>query len=365
MFKETVVTLLTAVGKIPDMFRAARSGSLVEYTKMTRVEPVVLVGTDAVAIPYIEDVMHSITSIIAGYYLQAVALSVNIGKVDVVRLLERLNPSRDPAEVAGMVIGDVMMDMQSFGLRLPFPNEPKMSLEATVDDDGKIQQNATFGRDTRLTAQNVTNLSVGMLLEVNIESDGSHGTIPVSVRLIVSATNNDSLVHIMSSAEKDISVKERYHAWRAGQLEFIRDLILCNDLVDDHRRTLMNDKSGTYARILERRNKNRLAAFISGEPSVAQASTVIVMTAQTASALESQIGGPLTNYKVRQRIFENTYLMLMVVIDPRWDTVTFYHRGIANGSELSAKALKSAGGKNGPDVAEILKAYQMGHAPTF
>ena len=358
MFKDAIVTTLTAVGKLPDLFRAARSDSLIEYTRVTRAEPIVLVDNTAVHLPYITDVMQSLTSIYAGYYLQAVAISVNVGKVDVIRLLEKVNPARSPAENAGMFIGDVVMSSEAYQYRLP-----NYSSEAPAPED--LPKRMTFGRNTTVAATSVANLSVGMLLEVNVESEGNHATIPVSVRLITSAIATDTLIHILSYAERDKSVKERYHAWRSGQLEFIKDNIFCQDLIDDHRRAMIKDKSGTYKAMQSRSNQNKLAALLSATPSVATASNIIVLTAATAALLEGQIGARLNNYATRERVFDTTYVMLMVIIDTQWEQVTIYHRSIATATTLSVKDLKSANKGGGPDVAEILKAYQLGTSPTI
>lgn len=372
MLKETLVTTLTAVGKLPDLLRSARSDSLIDYTRATRAEPICLMDPSLVHRPYTHDIMQSLTAIFAGYYLQAVAISVNVGKIDTIRMLEKVNPARSPAENAGMFIGDVVLSEESYRHGLPdikrLLSGPSMEAPSRYPGDGTpedMPHGMTLGRQTAVTAQSVANLSVGMLLEVNVESDGNHATIPVSVRLIVSAIAQDTLIHILSNAEQDRSVKERYHAWRAGQLEFVRDLMLCQDIIDDHRKALLKDSSGQYREILRRRDQNRLAAIISGQPSVATASNIIVMSADTARTLESKVGGSLKNFKVRQRIFENTYVMLMVVVDTQWEQVTIYHRSIELPTQVSVKELKSANKGTGPDVAEILKAYQLGSNPTI
>ena len=55
--------------------------------------------------------------------------------------------------------------------------------------------------------------------------------------------------------------------------------------------------------------------------------------------------------------------MLLFVVDTEWEMVKIYHRGIEHPTRLTIKELKSAGKGNGPDIAEILKAYQLGRAP--
>lgn len=363
MFENTITTTLTAVGKIPDLLRSARAGSLIEYTKTTRVEPVVLVDQGAVALPYIHDVLQSVNSIFAGYYLQAVALSLNVGKVDTIRVLDKVNPARDPAENAGMFIGDMLLSEESYKYGLPVIGQ-SFGLEAYGDDKKQPVENS-FGKDSVKMATEVANLSVGKLFDVHVESEGHKATIPVSVRLIVSAATPDNLVHILTVGSKDTSVKERYHAWRAGQLTFVKDLIMCQDLVDEHREALMKDATGQYASTLKRRDKNRLAAALSGSPSIATASNIYVLMNSTVSKLEGDIGGRLKDFKVRENIFKNTYIMLMVVIDPSWEQITIYHRSIDTPTQLSVKELKAANRGTGPDVAEILKAFQLGNAPTI
>lgn len=94
MSQNNIETALNLVSKLPDLLRSARSDSLVEFTKPTRVEPIVLMDDRVVNLSFTPDIMQSLTSIFSGYYLQAVALSVNVGRVDVIDLLDRVNPNR-------------------------------------------------------------------------------------------------------------------------------------------------------------------------------------------------------------------------------------------------------------------------------
>ena len=64
-------------------------------------------------------------------------------------------------------------------------------------------------------------------------------------------------------------------------------------------------------------------------------------------------------------MFENTLTMIVMVIDTEWEQLTIYHRGIEEPTELAVKELKSLNRGTGPDVGEILKAYQLGNSPQF
>lgn len=380
MFEKSIVTGLGMAGKLPDMIRSAKSDSLIEYTQATRVEPIVLIDERVAAVEYMSDIMQSLTSLFSGYYLQAVALTVNVGRVDVIKLLDKLNPKRSVSDnVAGGVSNGVamVMSLESYAYALPVPGR-KVGLEAfgsgvaleAKDDDQRPAtadegSNVNFGKDQIKLLGEVTNLSVGKMLEVHVESEGQKAVFPISVRMICNGVAAKDLVHILSVGSNATTVKERWHAWRAGQLEFVRDLVLCQDLIDAHKSALLKDSSGIYSEILSRRKGNKVSAIFSGTPSVATASNLIVISSTTAKELERSIGGRLKDPRTRDKLFKNTYCMILVVVDTQWDHVTFYHRSIDLPTEMAAKELKVSNRGKGPDVAEVLKAYKMGSSPSI
>lgn len=353
------LTPLEAVGLVKKNAKSLaeqRSKSLVEFTKAARVEPIVLMDQRAMALPYVTDVMESLSSIFSGYYLQAMALSVDsVDGVDTVKALDKLNPRRDP-------VGTWYGAMQDVDLN---------SLDAVSVESNAYELPRQFGnvsneaRSNREAIEEASNLSVGKLLEVKVGHSKNSAIIPVMVRLIVAGMSPKTMVHTLAVGQTPRSAKERWHAWRAGQIEFVRDLLLCQDLMRKHRKDLLEDPSGYYAAATSRDRKNQLAALGSGNASVATASAMFVITEQTRIELESAIGGKLDDFKTREKVFEETYGMIMVVIDPEWEQVTIYHQSIDTPTELSVRDIKQANGGSGPDVFEILKAYQLGQSPSI
>jgi hypothetical protein len=379
---------LATINGIVDIWRSAKSDSLIDYTRVTRVEPVCLIDAEALFLDAISEVQQSLLSIFSGYYLQAAAISTTVGRIDVLRHLDKLNPRRNGAD--SLASGaSVLMAMESYKDRLPTFGDKRIALEAetvtrngtstrpnqaggtdtttTSDTSTTVSTNSeiSFGRDTADILSEVSNLSVGKMLSVEI-TDGDHkASIPVAVRLIASTVPSSNLVHILSIGNKDNSVKERYHAWKAGRLSFVKDLIFCQDLIDAHRKNLMKDKDGIYSSIIARQRANQVSTIVSGNPSIATASNIVVMTADTARKLENEIMGKLNTFSVREKVFKETYIMLMAVIDARYDMVTFYHRGIDGHTEVSVRDLKSSNKGSGPNVSEILKAFQVGNSPSL
>lgn len=416
MLDTLVKTPLAVINTIASIMRQANAatktgGSLNEYTKALRVEPIVLIDQSVESLPYTEDVLKTCLTMFSAYYLQAVALSVNIGKVDVAKMFDHLNPERrggwisneslrfgvesfslvDPASYAGglprlrfetpsmerITKGDVDEALLIYQAGDAAKNDVNVKLD-TETGELKITSNRTQLDNKGMTPGEVTgqrvdkkgydfvekpDLVVGNILDVHIESDGHKAIIPITVRLLPSVIRSEVLVHILSKNERNLSLQERWHELRAGQIQFWRDLVLCQDLIDEHKATLVKDKSGQYQEILKRRQKNRGAAFKSGKQSVADASNIVIMSNASSVKFEAACGGRLKDFRTRERVFEETYLMLMVVIDPEWEQATIYHRGISLPTNISVKAMRQNNKKGGVDVSEVLKAYQLGNSP--
>jgi len=356
---------LQLVQRIADVWREAKSDSLIDYTRVARVEPLCMVDNDVILSTAISETMQSMLSLFTGYYLQAVALSATIGRIDVMRHLDKLNPNRNPADNIGQA-ATWMMGLESYKHRLPTLDNcinsqgEAVSLEAYNED-----QSVDFGKDMIATVKEASNLSVGKLVNVELTDGNNKGTIPISFRLMAAAMRTPDLLKIFTIGTEDTSMKERWHSWRSGRIEFIKDLCLCVDLIEAHRKNLASDKDGIYTSIINRNRKNQLSTILSGNPSVATASNLVITSTDTIGQLELMINGKWENFRVREKVFAKTFLMIVAVIDKQWDRVTFYHRGLPHGTDISLSDMKASNKGSGPDVGEILKAYQLGSTPSL
>lgn len=449
-----------AISMLIDRARAVNnSDSLVSFTQAARVEPLVLVDSDALYVEELHDVLQSLQSIFAGYYLQAIALDSSLGNLKVMETLGKFNPggstvahqslSRDMNDKFGGVKGGYSrtngfhLSVESYQHALPdwrmvdervaleamddFGNDMSKNgrkVESSFDSDKdyknwkqqrEVERDATQEADRhaqkhrqaqqdeeRATdradqksrqkkeddaaaakkiedARNVTmhvgdgalkdireasNLSVGKMIEVEIKNNGQTFQVPVAIRLVVNTIPSAKLVHILSlNAYQLHSASERWHGYKSGRLSFVKDLIFCRDLIDEHRRSLMASSDSVYHNVIKREKQALAAAFISGVPSVAAASNMVVTTTNSIEELELTMPGKFSEFKSRQKVFERTSLMIVAVIDKEWSRVTFYHRGLPEATEVSFRDLKASAKGNGPDVSDILKAYTLGTAP--
>lgn len=347
--------------KLADVWRSGASDSYLDFNAVANVEPIVLVDNTLLNEPVLADVLQTNLAFFAGQYLMAATLSMSVGKINIRNHLDKLNPNRKAVDIGNILdsAGDWAATMEAEQHRLPdFGN--RLSVEAY---DEVPETGATGGRDQLKEIHDASNMAVGKLLSFEI-TDGQHRqTVHVGVRLNVKQISAPALLSIYNFAGKDQSAKERYWGWRGGDLSFIRDIVFCVDVLDEYRDTLMKDDTGIYANILKRHHTNRFAGIVTANPSVATSSNMLVIDSTTTEALENEIMGKLDNFKTRQKIFAESYLMTIAVVDRGWNQVTFYHRGISVPTTCSFKEIASKTKADNFNITDILSSYQAGSHP--
>lgn len=351
-----VETTLSAVTRVTEILRAGKSNSLTSFTQPTRVEPIVMLERNLREAPITKEALLTVNSLFAGYYLQAVAISTNIGSINTIRLLDQLNPNRS--------VGDSVLNratMMNFTDALPnFADTESVKMMALGDTD---RSSRTFGNKTVETAYDVADLSVGRLLEVNISENGHEATIPVAIRLMVNSVRQSSMAAMMTEAVEDRGFIETMHGLRSGRLKLIDDVLLARDAVQAHRKILRADDSGTVQEIMKRRQKGRLSGIISLNPSLSTVSSIAIISEGTRKEVERKSRKKLSRFKDRQAIMKEMGWMFLVVIDVEEGFVTIYHDDISVATELTESELKRASKGGGNDVTDILKAYLETSAP--
>lgn len=403
----------------------SKISSLADFSMPSRVEPLVLVDAPLAEQPYMTDILKFSLTTFSGYYMQAAALVQPVGKINTLKVLDQMNPNRayqlnsrsvrdaikaGPVPVfSGEAFQDGLPALETFDTPLEpnlivsvenlrdeidqvrllkeheqlnrarydsqrAKNEAERSglgLKKSQDEEKKrkekegIQGVRSSDPENTKKFYEIENLAVGKLLNIEFQDGDNRATVPVMIRLIPTKVPSKVLTHIFTATTKNSSWKERYHLWRAGQISLVRDLIFSVDLVDQHRKALINDTSNVYAAITDRRRKNLLSSGLTNSPSMADASNIAVISKETAKQISREMAGRLENLEVRKKLFNATYLILLVVVDEQWERVTIYHRGLDMPTELSFREIKSAEKGKGPDITEILKAYQLGSTPTI
>jgi hypothetical protein len=390
--------------------------SLVGYAQAGTIEPTCLVDEDLRNSDLLPDTLQLAQSVFAGYYLRAFSMhNISIGNASVYSRLDKFATRRSP--IGSAVSSLASLALEEYDERLvvdgevrELPDEIK-ELEAEVKKDAEVaalaqaameaqapggytpkgQQpqgkntpqsavgNAAqgsaqeggdrFGSHTTATigksvdVNEPVNLGTGRLVNVCIKDNNREVQVPVLIRMNAYYMATQPLVHILGAGSEDISFGARFKKWRHGGIDFWRDLVMCQDLIDAHKNNLKSDKTGIYLQMMQKRRQNGIAAALSGSLSANNASNIIVMSQATAEALEMKIFGKLKDFNTRQKLFQQGYGMLMFVIDPRWGRVRMYTRDIPEYTELTERDLKASNKSGGVDIGDVLNAFRAGSSP--
>jgi len=358
---------LAAIAKIVKTTSTMKSNqSLAEFTGVLRVEPITMIDDRLKNVEYMPDILQSLLNLFSVYYLQAVSCMTNVGDINVMRMLDSLNPVRDGAMATGSLVDAIngrntrgvgMLSMEMFPGVNPAHTDMRGSLGSGY---GSPDQEKNLKAATELN-----NMAVGKLLNVSIGNGEQTTKVPVQVRLATLGVDTDVMVHILGGSGGDNSVNNRIARWKAGELKLISDIVLCKDMIAEQRRLMLKDKSGAMSEINRRRAANTAAAWSSGTPSVAAASGISVIHSDTAKDLERHAFGRFSDSKWRKELMANSAGMIVAVVDTDYETITIYTAGIELPTKVGVRQIKQSNKSGGPDLTEMFKMMSMGRPAIY
>lgn len=366
----STTTLLDQVIKLANIgYKTGQSYqnvSLSQVSTLTEVRPLTIIDNDCTKVDYLPDVLQCLLSMFTAYYLRAVNYTAVVSDVKVAKVLDRLNPDRsnDVMLLGGStILGGVSSESINNSIKYSLPGTISSfvteSLDHWSDKESKV---SVAGKDNLETIIDSSSLAVGKLINVKIQvGDKEKKTIeiPVNVNLSVSITPVQTIKRILTIKSDSNSLDERWWKYKTGQISFIKDLILCQDLIDEHKKALMNDTEGTYSEMIRRVNNAKKYGLITANPSLVSASNLFVLSKDTIKEIEDKLNGKISNDRIRQAIFNNTYAMIIAIIDRDHDTITFYINGVNHPTDVTSKSLKASNKGKGPDILDMLKAFNM------
>lgn len=357
--------------------------SLSDLTKLTKVEPLVIISKECMGMDIMPDLMNGLLNYTIADYSQAAAILGMVTDVRVVRILDKLNPARDKTGLLIMAEAtnesyygaEIKNDSKRFQFSLPV--ETMESKVTTEKDSGKSPSNAS----TESTA-----LAVGKLVDITINVTGpggpTNGTktikngknsmevpltgneantvkMPINFRLIPRFISSPQMLRIIGHGTDDTGLITRFERAVDGGISPFIDFILAQDLIQERRKALISDQTQTMQDIVNRVNTSKRIGVMTNNASLATLSNIFIVTESERDSLESQFGNKLKSASVRERIFQNVAASVLVIVDRQWNTVTFWHRGYDNPSTVSFKELKLSGNK-APDLMDQLKSFNLG-----
>lgn len=358
--------------------------SLAEIARLTEVEAITAIDSSLTVHESTTDVLKYINSLWASWYISSAQIMTDTGRIKTTKLLERLNPAKNPSfAVANHILSGVgyvydnysgesvnLMDGETVTYTLPtsLPLTSDFSFEANAQATSR----ETVDRPTSLTTvrdsnnlSTVANLSVGQSITLTLNDNGAAKDITVNMRLVTVPVNAGVLKTIFTWSQKDLRLKSRMSAYRAGELRFWRDVVLMRDVFTERQRVLMNDKSDLLQSMLSRQSNSMLHSVMTLTPSVGTMSSIVVISADRLRDLElNHLDGRISDYRFRQRVMSATGMMILAVVDPMTEFVKIYTHTNSLPSEFSIKQLKGAN-RGATDISELVKLMSLGSARNF
>lgn len=328
--------------------------SLSEFTQSANVQPMTLIEEEISRMD--EDVRNDILqahlTLYTSWYLMA---SMHRVKVDGVSVRELLNPlSTNPS-----VRNSLRISTES--AKVPQGINKGLSLDAFSAESAKSQIDHI---------QRNTALMVGKIIDVPLsianDSKSKDITVPVNVMLSPRTADIDFMVELFKHINKDQSWTGRWHQLMSGEIKSKMDYLFALDINREERRLAIKDKDGIYSEGKARRAKGILTSLLSGSKSINVASTMTIITKRSASRLEAVLdGGRLSDYRTRQRFFEDTGSMILTVVNPDRKTLTVYTRGYDKEARWSFRDIKNMGTSPGAgfDMASVISSLSRGSLP--
>ena len=379
--------------------------SLLELGQVTEVEAITVVDTALTMHESTTDVLKFANTLYGSWYLSAASVLTDTGRIKTVELLSKLNPSKSPSyavtntilsaaekglgkaisvgllnhevalesvvitpENAPLMLPRTVTQMTaSMEAALPAPPEPTdtdtSKTNKTMDTAPSVYVGGMRNANDLAT---VANLSIGQAVTLNISDGKASKDVVVNIRLVSAPTPARILATILKWSDKDMRLKSRISAWRAGELRFWRDVVLMRDVFIERQRLLMDDRSDLFKTLLGRQRNSMINSVLSATPDIGNMSSILVISQDNLRRIEElELEGQLSNYNFRQRVMNNTGLVLIIVVDPMSEFVTIYNHTSALPTECSIRQMKSAGKGGATDFAELIKLMNQNKMPSF
>ena len=359
--------------------KLVNSKSWIDFTSVTDIEPLVLIGSDIRHEKIMEAVQQMTLKTYMSYYLRAASMLSNLKSVEMLRRLDMLNPNRkiedslfdigqpvfEAVQAASGTVAGSMEDAYhldnaevedqpylDFEYFTPMPaSHAAASLEADTKGRGM-----TIGDELKGMGKKVDQ-STGQSAKVKFSEDGTDFDVHVNFRLATYTEDRDVIVSTFSIGSKRNTAKERKHRYKSGELTFA-DRYFFRDIIKTHRNTLIKSKTNFYQDTLRRRSNQQVTNAMKMGASTAEISGGIIISARTAMAIEREIGGPLSDFSTRENALDKVSAMLLVVVDPDKEEVTLYRYSVREVVTMDYYSL-SDGNAKGPDMMDLMKSINI------
>ena len=394
-----------------------RAKSLSQYSTDLQLRPVFAIEKEILNDEKIDVLMQAGLANYAGFYIVALSIDNTINGVRVGKMVGKYSPNRDAVGSALDLLGEniASVSREDFKVDIPEYDRPTLSTlgfksglrsipslpdaylkqlelrteavyatreEAQAEAD-KI--NAANGKEkveqpeakqtpvypsTKVAEQamrdeinKLQSLAIGRILTVTVSRDKQSADINMVLKPELKSLRSNLLIDVANLSNKPTSMRDRFIAYfKRGTIASMLDYLVCLDLIQAHRRALVQDTAGYYEKVHDRIVNNKVAALLTGEFSVGTVANTWIISDTTALRLQASIGGKLDNYTIRNKFMEKSGVMTLIVYNPDHQRVYIYNHGIEDVTDIGINYLIKKSESKSFDM-DIFKMLSQGSAP--
>ena len=157
------------------------------------------------------------------------------------------------------------------------------------------------------------------------------------------------------------SISQRWLQMTAGEISFFTDFLLGNDLRRKRLDALRKDRTGILSEMIDRKENamsNMWMKMAQVTPSRQNiANTILIYDDKNFAKACSNNGLNFKNYANRQKFFNSTMSMIVVVVNPMYNRVDMYFNGMQHSSTFTFDQLKKNAKTEATDILAMMKQY--------
>ena len=394
-----------------------RAKSLSQYSTDLQLRPVFAIEKEILNDEKIDVLMQAGLANYAGFYIVALSIDNTINGVRVGKMVGKYSPNRDAVGSALDLLGEniASVSREDFKVDIPEYDRPTLSTlgfksglrsipslpeaylkqlelrtesvyatrdEAQAEADKINAANAKEKTEqpeakqtpvypsTKVAEQamrdeinKLQSLAIGRILTVTVSRDKQSADINMVLKPELKSLRSNLLIDVANLSNKPTSMRDRFIAYfKRGTIASMLDYLVCLDLIQAHRRALVQDTAGYYEKVHDRIVNNKVAALLTGEFSVGTVANTWIISDTTALRLQASIGGKLDNYTIRNKFMEKSGVMTLIVYNPDHQRVYIYNHGIEDVTDIGINYLIKKSESKSFDM-DIFKMLSQGSAP--
>lgn len=165
------------------------------------------------------------------------------------------------------------------------------------------------------------------------------------------------------------SLRQRWMQLSVGEISFLKDFIMGQDLRKQSRKARRQDKTGILEDMIDRQENAlsnawlKLATVTPERQNIAN--TILIFEKNSFDKACSAAGLRFKDYSSRQKFFNKTFAMILCTVDPMFNKVEMFYHGLPAISNFTFDQLKRNAKSESVDLNSVMKSFAQGLAPKF